>query len=55
MTTHVLFDSGATRSFVSFAFNKKFNDDLGILYPLEIEIVDDRWFINNHKDGLVGS
>ena len=42
MTTHVLFDYGATRSFVSLAPNKKFCNDLGTLdSPLEIKIVDD--------------
>ena len=39
----VLFDSGATRSFVSLAFNKRFVDALKELdCPLEVEIVDDR-------------
>lgn len=38
----VLFDSGATRSFVSLGLNKRFGDaprELG--YPLEVEITDD--------------
>ena len=43
MTAHVLFDSGATRSFVSLALSKKFSDAPGTLdYPLEVEIADDR-------------
>ncbi|XP_023743260.1 uncharacterized protein LOC111891437 [Lactuca sativa] len=37
----VLFDSGATRSFVSLALNSKFRDAPGTLdSPLEVEIVD---------------
>ncbi|XP_023748610.1 uncharacterized protein LOC111896873 [Lactuca sativa] len=40
---HVLFDSGATPSFVSLSLGKKFQDALGILdSPLEVEITDDR-------------
>ena len=43
MTAHVLFDSGATRSFVSLALSKKFRDAPGTLdAPLEVEIADDR-------------
>ncbi|KAL7597537.1 uncharacterized protein LOC122197891 [Lactuca sativa] len=43
MTAHVLFDSGATRSFVSLALSKKFWDAPGALVsPLEVEMVDDR-------------
>ena len=39
----VLFDLGASRSFVSLALNKRFDDAPGELdYPLEVEIVDDR-------------
>ena len=39
----VLFDSGATRSFVSLALSKKFTESSGMLdCPLEVEIVDDR-------------
>ena len=39
----VLFDSGATRSFVSLALNKRFPESLGMLdCPLEVEIADDR-------------
>ena len=38
----VLFDSGATRSFVSLALSKRFTESSGILdCPLEVEIVDD--------------
>ena len=38
----VLFDSGATRSFMSLALSKKFDIDPGALdFPLEVEIVDD--------------
>ena len=43
MTFHVLFDSGATRSFVSLSLSKKFRDALGTLdTPLMVEIADDR-------------
>lgn len=43
LSAHVLFDSGASRSFVSLAFNKKFRDAPGTLgSPLEVEIPDDR-------------
>ena len=39
----VLFDSGATRSFVSLALSKKFPESSGMLdCPLEVEIADDR-------------
>ena len=39
----VLFDSGATRSFVSLTLSKRFADALGDLdYLLEVEIADDR-------------
>ena len=39
----VLFDSGATRSFVSLALSKKFSRAPGELdCPLEVEIADDR-------------
>ena len=39
----VLFDSGASRSFVSLALSKKFSESLGVLdCPLEVEIADDR-------------
>ncbi|XP_052619633.1 uncharacterized protein LOC128126006 [Lactuca sativa] len=42
MSAHVLFDSGATRSFVSLALSKKFWDELGTLDSLlKVEIVDD--------------
>lgn len=42
MTAHVLINLGATRSFVSIAFNKKFSDAPQILdYPLEVEVADD--------------
>ena len=44
MTAHVLFDLGATRSFVFLALNKKFSNAPGILvYPLEVEIFDDHF------------
>ncbi|XP_023747608.1 uncharacterized protein LOC111895775 [Lactuca sativa] len=40
---HVLFDSGATQSFVSLVLNKRFRDTPWTLSsPLEVEIVDDR-------------
>ena len=43
MSAHVLFDLGATRSFVSLALNKKFCDARGTLdFPLEVRIADDR-------------
>ncbi|KAL7590500.1 hypothetical protein Lser_V15G37230 [Lactuca serriola] len=43
MSTHVHFDSGATRSFMSLALSKKFRDAPGTLdSPLEVEIADDR-------------
>ena len=43
MNAHVLFDSGATRSFLSLALSKKFCDDPRTLdFPLEVEITDDR-------------
>ncbi|XP_023767220.1 uncharacterized protein LOC111915809 [Lactuca sativa] len=43
LSAHVLFDSGATRSFVSLALNKKFRDVPGTLEsPLEVEIANDR-------------
>ena len=39
----VLFDSGATRSFVSLALSKRFGGAPGVLdCPLDVEIVDDR-------------
>ena len=39
----VLFDSGATRSFVSLALSKRFSESSGMLdCPLEVEIADDR-------------
>ena len=39
----VLFDSGATRSFVSLALSKRFTESSGMLdCPLEVEIADDR-------------
>lgn len=39
----VLFDSGATRSFVSLALSKRFIESSGMLdCPLEVEIADDR-------------
>ena len=39
----VLFDSGATRSFVSLALSKRFPESLVMLdCPLEVEIADDR-------------
>ena len=39
----VLFDSGATRSFVSLALSKKFPESSGMLdCHLEVEIADDR-------------
>ena len=39
----VLFDSGATRSFVSLALSKRFLIDSGELdCPLDVEIVDDK-------------
>ena len=42
MSAHVLFDSGATRSIISLALNKKFRDAPGTLdSPLEVEITDD--------------
>ena len=38
----VLFDSGASRSFVSLALSKKFHETSGELdCPLEVEISDD--------------
>ena len=43
MSAHVLFDSGATRSFMSLALSKKFGDAPGTLDSLlEVEIADDR-------------
>lgn len=43
MTARILFDWGATRSFVSFALNKKFSDASQTLdFPLEVKIIDDR-------------
>ena len=39
----VLFNSGATRSFVSLALSKKFTESSGTLdCPLDVEIADDR-------------
>ena len=39
----VLFDSGATRSFVSLALSKRFSESSGMLdCPLEVEIADER-------------
>ena len=39
----VLFDSGATRSFVSLALSKRFTESSGMLdFPLEVETADDR-------------
>lgn len=56
MSTHVLFDSGATRSFVSLALSKKFHDAPRALDSLfEVEIVDDRITKCDCRDGLVGS
>ena len=43
MTGHFMFDSGATRSFMSLVLSKKFSDALRTLdYLLEVEIFDDR-------------
>ncbi|XP_052625654.1 uncharacterized protein LOC128132759 [Lactuca sativa] len=43
MSAHVMFDSGATRLFVSLASSKKLRDALGTLDSLlEVEITDDR-------------
>ena len=43
ISTLVLFDSGATRSFVSLALSKNFVRAPGVLdSPLDVEIVDDR-------------
>ena len=43
LSSHVLFDLGATQSFMSLALNKKFRDALGTLDSLiEVEIADDR-------------
>ncbi|XP_023747437.1 uncharacterized protein LOC111895585 [Lactuca sativa] len=43
MTDHVLFNLGATQSFISLELSKKFSDAPEILdYPLEVEIADDR-------------
>ena len=42
-SAHILFDSGATRSFVSLALVKKFRDALRTPdSPLEVEIMNDR-------------
>ena len=39
----VLFDLGATRYFVSFAFSKRFFESTSMLdCPLEVDIVDDQ-------------
>ena len=39
----VLFDSGATQSFVSLALSKRFSKSSGMLdFPLHVEIADDR-------------
>ena len=39
----VLFDPGATQSFVSLLLSKRFGEAPGLLYyPLEVEIADDR-------------
>ena len=43
MAAHVLFDSSATRYFVSHALSKNFSDAPRTLdYPLEVKIADDR-------------
>ena len=43
LPVQVLFDSGASRSFVSLALSKKFPESSGTLdCPLEVEVVDDR-------------
>ena len=43
ITVQVLFDSGATRSFVSLALSKMFPESSGKLdCPLEVEIADDQ-------------
>ena len=43
MMADVLFDSGATQSFISLALRKKFWDTPGVLDSLiEVEIADDR-------------
>ena len=48
----VLFDSGATRSFVSLALSKRFTESSGMLdCPLEVEIADDR---SVRVDGVSG-
>ena len=42
MIVHVLFDSGATRSFISLMLRKKFSNAPWTLdYPLEVEIAND--------------
>lgn len=43
LLAQILFDLGATQSFISLALRKKFRDALGTFdSPLEVEIVDDR-------------
>ena len=43
MSAHVLFDSGATRLFMSLALSKKLRDVPGTLdSPLEVKIADER-------------
>ncbi|XP_071726824.1 uncharacterized protein [Rutidosis leptorrhynchoides] len=46
---HVLFDSGATKSFVSYSFCKHFNVPLCMLeHPLEVEIAADKIVVVNN-------
>ena len=50
----VLFDSGATRSFVSLDLSKRFPDSQGMLdCPLEVEIADDRSVQASEISGIV--
>ena len=43
MSAHVLFDSGATQSFVSLTLSMKFSDALETLdYLLKVEFADER-------------
>ena len=52
ISTLVLFDLGATQSFLSLVLSKRFVDPLGELdCPLEVEIADDRlmWLSRAHR------
>ena len=56
ISTLVLFYSGATRSFVSLALNKKFDGAPGEMNcPLDFEIADDRYWGSDSSSDFYSS